>query len=482
MIPVFLGQIAADSGGHIVEPGSEDLMITSVTTDSRNLAGGELFVAIAGERVDGHVYAADALKAGAAAVLVDDLAAAEATGADRTRLIVVDSTLDALGNIAREALSRLRREGRSDFRVVGVTGSVGKTTTKDLLATILALRGPIIAPPGSFNNEIGLPLTVLRATEETATLVLEMGADHIGNLAYLTSIAPLDVGVVLTVARAHVGEFGGIENVARAKSELVQGILPTGTAILNADDARVAAMAPLAPAVRFVSRTVTPITARGPVPHVWTENVSVNDEGIASFDLVTGTPTEQQSAPVTLGLIGAHHVANAVAAAGVGIELGLDVVEVAQALSGARAASPHRMDVWRSGGHVFIDDAYNANPDSMRAGISALAQLAGERQTLAVLGSMLELGDVSDDEHRAIGDELVASGIRACVLVGDETRALADAARAGGLEVHQAQSLDDAELAITDALERGPHAVLFKGSNGAKVWELADRLREATAC
>ena len=277
MITMTLAEVAAVTGGHLAAEAEDVVVDGDVVTDSRAAGPGSLFAAFAGEHVDGHDYVAAALGAGAAGALVSDTRALG--GLDPARLVVVDDVAAALGALARHVLAALRaRRGPDDpLRVVAVTGSVGKTTTKDLLARLLEPLGERIAPPGSFNNEIGLPLTVLRARETTRTLVLEMGADHVGNIAYLTSVAPPDVAVVLVVGRAHLGEFGGIDNVARAKSELVTGLLPTGTAVLNADDARVAAMA----AARAGPGACTFGRAGG--ADVRAEDVTLDDAGRAAF-------------------------------------------------------------------------------------------------------------------------------------------------------------------------------------------------------
>lgn len=458
MIPLTVSQAAREAGGAPLSPGS-DSRITSVTIDSRTISGGELFIAIPGDRVDGHDYAKTALDAGASAVLIQDERRARDTGADPARLILVTSTQDSLGLLAKANLARIRDV--ADPLVVGITGSVGKTTTKDLLAAALAPRGPIIAPPGSFNNELGLPLTVLRADETTATLVLEMGADRVGNLEHLTDIAPLDIGAVLAVARAHLGEFGGIENVARAKAELVSGILPGGTAVLNADDPRVSAMADKAGRVITFSKT-----GGGDVQAT---DIVLKD-GKPSFTLVYG----DDSVRVELGLVGEHHVSNALAAAAVALVAGLSLDEIAQSLAGLTAASPHRMDVWQAGELTVIDDSYNANPDSMRAGIAALAQLSGEGPALAVLGAMLELGEDSDREHADIGRVLAELGIDALISVG--APALAKSAQAMGVETASVADLDEAWHLLQSRSETG--TILFKGSNGSKIWQLADRLKE----
>lgn len=468
MIAMTLRQVAEACGGRLLAlsdaaPAAKELA-TGAVTDTRQITGGEVFVAIPGARVDGASLAGAALKAGAVAVITANVQLARESGASDARIIEVSDPVAALGQLARVALARLR-EVNKKLVVVGITGSVGKTTTKDLLAALLAPLGEVIAPPGSFNNEIGLPLTVLKAGENTACLVLEMGADHIGNIAYLASIAPPDISVVLAVARAHLGEFGGIENVARAKSEIVAAVHPKGLVVLNAADARVRAMARLAPSpVRFFGDASATASA------VYAEGVTVDESGRAAFELVT--PAGR--APVHLGLIGAHHVSNALAAATVADYLGVPLPKIAKILSETGAASPHRMDVKERAGITLIDDSYNANPDSMRAGIDALARLGKDRRKIAVLGAMLELGEASDAEHAAIGEYVAKASIDVVVTVGDGTERIAAAAEAGGTRVYRT-SLADAEELVRRILTAGD-VVLFKGSNGSGVWRLADAL------
>jgi UDP-N-acetylmuramoyl-tripeptide--D-alanyl-D-alanine ligase len=354
-----------------------------------------------------------------------------------------------------------------------VTGSVGKTTTKDLLLQVLASAGPTVAPARSFNNEIGLPLTVLRADEDTRYLVLEMGASGIGHIAYLTDIAAPDVAVVLVVGTAHVGQFGGIEVTARAKSELVTGLAPKGVAVLNADDWRVAAMAAVAPGEVVTFGLSGDAQVRG-------VDVRLADGGHPAFTL-TDTRTGR-SAPVRLRLVGEHHVHNALAAAAAALVVGLDLDAVAGALAGADALSPHRMHVVdRPDGVTVVDDSYNANPDSMRAALKALAALAGrERRSVAVLGEMLELGPDARTAHDAIGRLAVRLDIGLTRVVGDGARAIADgAAHEGswGDEVVRVDDVDAAARLLASELRPGD-VVLVKSSYDAGLWRLGDRLLE----
>ncbi|WP_069387775.1 UDP-N-acetylmuramoyl-tripeptide--D-alanyl-D-alanine ligase [Cellulosimicrobium cellulans] len=468
MIQLTAAEVAAATGGRLsADP--EVRVDGPVVVDSRRVVPGALFVALPGERVDGHDYAATAVGAGATLVLA-------ARELDEP-CVVVEDVQAALGELARHVLATLRERG--DLRVVAVTGSVGKTTTKDLLGQLLRAQGPTVVPQGSFNNEIGLPLTVLEADDTTRFLVLEMGASGIGHLTYLTRIAPPDVSVVLTVGSAHLGEFGGIEGVARAKSEIVTGLAPGGTAVLNADDLRVVAMADLAPGEVVTFGTI-------PSADVRAEDLGIDRAGRASFTLrVRGRGAADASrAPVTLALVGEHHVTNALAAATAALRLGVDVADVAARLSDARAVSPHRMQVTdRADGVTVIDDSYNANPDSMRAALKALAVVAGrDRRSVAVLGEMLELGDDARRAHEEIGRLAVRLNIKLLVAVGEGAAGIQDGAVQEGSWGDETRFVPDVAAAaalLREELREGD-VVLVKASNGSGLWRLGDELAGAT--
>ncbi|KRD41726.1 UDP-N-acetylmuramoyl-tripeptide--D-alanyl-D-alanine ligase [Cellulomonas sp. Root930] len=482
MIALTAAEIAAATGGVLRGAAATDpaLVVSGpVVVDSRDDITGGLFVALPGENVDGHDYASVAVAGGAALVL----AARDVIGAGGTVLpsVVVADVERALGDLARVVLERLREAalepGGSDLRVVGITGSVGKTTTKDLLAQLCGSVGPTIAPVRSFNNEIGLPLTVLRADESTRFLVLEMGASGPGHLTYLTDIAPPDVAVVLIVGHAHLGGFGGIDAVAVAKSEIVQGLVSDGVAVLNADDPRVSAMADLAP-----GEVVT--FGAAPQATVGVRDVRLDRSGRATFTLVRRGEVER-TAEVTLRLVGEHHVHNALGAAAAALAVGLELDEVAAGLSAADALSPHRMHVVdRPDGVTIVDDSYNANPDSMRAALKALAVLAGrDRRSIAVLGEMLELGPGAREAHDAIGRLCVRLNIGLTIVVGDGARAIRDGANHEGSWGDEVVLADDLEVA-TAFLEselRPGDVVLVKSSYGAGLWKLGDVLVEGAA-
>ena len=479
MIALTAAEVAAATGGTLHALAPSAVITGPVVTDSREVAPGALFAAIAGEHADGHAFAAGAVAAGAVAVLVSHVVPG-AGGAELPSIVVPD-VVEALGALAREVLCRLREAsaepGGAGLKVVAVTGSVGKTTTKDLLAQVLGAAGPTVAPVRSFNNEIGLPLTVLRADEGTRFLVLEMGASGIGHLDYLTAIAPPDVAVVLVVGTAHVGEFGGIEATARAKSELVTGLVPDGVAVLNADDPRVAAMATLAPGEVVTFGLSQAAQVRG-------VDVRLEDGGRPALTLVDGRGARRE-APVTLRLVGEHHVHNALAAAAAALVVGLDLDTVAADLAGAGALSPHRMQVVdRPDGVTVVDDSYNANPDSMRAALKALAALAGrQRRSIAVLGEMLELGPASREAHAAIGRLAVRLDIALTGVVGEGARAIADGAAHEGSWGDEVVLVDDVDAAATYlAGELRPgDVVLVKSSYGSGLWRLGDVLTEVGA-
>jgi UDP-N-acetylmuramoyl-tripeptide--D-alanyl-D-alanine ligase len=473
MIRLSATDIAAITGGTLTGCpgiGPSDVVSGPVVIDSRQVTRGALFAALPGEHVDGHDFAAAAVSAGAAAVLaarpLPELDGADAGAA----LIVVPDVTVALGQLARAVLSRLPAA-----TVVGITGSSGKTSTKDLTAQAVERLGATIAPEGSLNNEIGLPLTVLRADELTRYLILEMSARGIGHIAYLTGIAPPRIGAVLTVGRAHAGEFGSIDAVVKAKGELVEALPAAsdgGVAILNADDPNVRAMAARTDA-RVVSFSAADTADSADVRAA---GIRLDSLGRASFHMdIRGT-----GADVRLRLHGAHHVANALAAAAVAAELGMDVAAIADALSDATARSKKRMELTRrADGVLVVNDAYNANPDSTRAAIEALAHLtSGGRRGWAVLGYMAELGDIAEESHAEAGRLAARAGVTGLVAVGEDAAPVLTGARAEPEWRGEGISVPDPRAAV-EALRnrlRPGDVVLVKASKSAGLWEVADGL------
>ncbi|MFP5359443.1 MAG: UDP-N-acetylmuramoyl-tripeptide--D-alanyl-D-alanine ligase [Actinomycetes bacterium] len=452
MRPVTAQWVANAVGGTLAA--DVDTLVEGVDKDSRDVRPGWLYAAFVGERSDGHDFVPQALANGASLCLVS-------RPVDGPHVLVGDVTA-ALGALARAYLALLRTEG--DLTVIGITGSNGKTTTKDLLAQVLP---DVVAPVGSFNNEIGLPLTVLRADSSTRHLVLEMGARGLGHITYLASIAPLDVAVALTVGTAHMGEYASPDDVAVAKSEIVRGLVPGGVAVLNADDARVAGMA------RLAERVVTFGVSTGDHRAVGL----TTERGRASF-AIGDLPRR------TLTLVGEHHVTNALAAFAVAVECGVDDAAAWEAIAAARPLSAHRMALTeRADGVTIIDDAYNASIESVRAALRALKLVADGGRTVAVLGEIRELGDASATIHSEIGTDVVRLRIDHTIIVGDGARpAYVAAVREGswGDEAAFVATIGEARE-LLDRMLRPGDTVLVKASHGSGLWELADQLVGGTA-
>lgn len=474
-----LGTIAEVVDGTTPDPQvAERLVGPDVVIDSRKVTPGALFVAFAGEQVDGHAYIAKAAELGAAGILCqripEDLAPEVAAGC----IVVADPTV-ALGLLARRVI-----DDHPEVTVIGVTGSQGKTSTKDLLSQVLTTAGPTVAPEGSFNNEIGVPLTATRVGTGTQALVSEMGARGRHHIDYLCSLTPPRIGVVLNVGHAHVGEFGGQEAIALAKGELVEHLPADGWAVLNGTDRRVVAMA---------GRTRARIAMFSGAGHpdvpaelvVWADAVTADDLDRHSFTLRVegpGRPAGPDSAPVTLRLVGRHHVANAAAAAAAALCVGLPLDQVAAALSAATALSRWRMEVSeRPDGVVVVNDAYNANPDSMLAACDTLARMTRRRRTRqpgvrswAILGQMFELGEVSGTEHEAIGRAVGSLQIDHLISLGTDAPRMVAAARAAGCQ--NAVVATDLAAAI-DLVRPAPgDIVLVKASRAMGLEQVAEAL------
>ncbi|MFI6757805.1 UDP-N-acetylmuramoyl-tripeptide--D-alanyl-D-alanine ligase [Micromonospora sp. NPDC050417] len=459
MIALTLAEVAEAVGGRLVAADPTVRVTGPVEFDSRKVQPGSLFVAFPGERVDGHDYAATAVEAGAVVVL-------GTRQIDGVPMVLVDDALSAMGPLARAVVDRL-----PELTVVGLTGSSGKTGTKDLTAQLVARLGPTVAPPGSFNNELGHPYTVLKADEQTRFLVLEKSARGIGHIRYLTTVAPPRIAVVLNVGVAHLGEFGSVEGIATAKGELVEALPAAadgGVAVLNADDPRVRAMA---------SRTSARVVLVGEAAdaELRATEVTMDERGRPAFMLVT----PEGSAPVRLGLTGRHQVGNALAAAAVARELGMPLADLAVALGELRLVSTRRMDVFdRTDEVTVIDDSYNANPASMSAALRALAEFGRGRRTVAVLGYMAELGEFEQQGHEEVGRLAADLGVDRLFVVGESAAPIHHGASAvrtwGGVSV---LVTDQAEAVAAVGAELRPgDVVLVKGSR-YRTWEVVDALR-----
>jgi UDP-N-acetylmuramoyl-tripeptide--D-alanyl-D-alanine ligase len=464
VIPLTLAEVAEAVGGTLADAPDPTVRVTGdVELDSRRIGPGGLFVALAGERVDGHEHAAGAVAAGAVGVLAGRPVGVPA--------VVVPDVPAALAALATAVLARL-----PDVTVVGVTGSSGKTSTKDLLAQLLATLGPTVAPPGSFNNELGHPYTVLRATGQTRYLVLEKSSRGLGHIAWLTRVARPRIGVVLNVGSAHLGEFGSREVVALAKGELVEALPAAsegGVAVLNADDPLVRAMA-----ARTAARVV--LVGQDPAADVRAVGVRVDEQGRPAYELVAGG----ESVPVRLAVHGGHQVGNSLAAAAVALELGLPLPAVAEALALARPLSRWRMEVTeRADGVLLVNDAYNANPESMAAALRALRTMARGRRSWAVLGAMGELGEAAAEEHRRVGELAARLGVDRLVVVGPAAAAIHDAAGREPGWAGETVHVPDVAAAVAHlrAELRPEDVVLVKASRAAGLERVALALADPPA-
>ncbi len=436
--------------------GDPDSVVTGgVEFDSRAVGPGGLFAAFVGANADGHDFVPAALAAGAVAVL--------GTRPTVAPTVVVSDPLAAMGQLARAVVDRL-----PELTIVGITGSSGKTSTKDLLVGLLARLGPTVGPPGSFNNELGLPHTVLRVDAATRFLVLEMGARGPGHLTYLCEIAPPKVAVVVNVGVAHIGEFGSVDAIAAAKAELVRALPRDGLAVLNADDPKVRAMA---------SQTAATVVLAGEAEDavVRAEAVRLDERGRASYTLAT----PEGRIEVQLGVSGRHQAANSVLAAATARALGLPLEALGPALRDARLVSNRRMDVFdRPDGVTVIDDSYNANPASTAAALHAQAAIGQGRRRVAVLGYLAELGAMEREGHAQVGRLAAELGVDRLVVVGAGAEPIHDGAVAvpdwGGESV--VVSDQDAAVAWLRGELRPGDVVLVKGSR-YRTWVVADQLR-----
>ncbi len=475
MLETTARQIADLTGGELVGGARGDETVTGIARiDSREVRDGDLFAAFAGEQADGHDYLEAARAAGATLALVSTVPEDLTLPAVR-----VSDVQEALAALARAQLERARREN-PQLTVLAITGSAGKTGTKDLLGTVLASAGETIAPVGSFNNELGLPLTVLRLTPATRFLVLEMGARGIGHIAHLTAIARPDVALVLNVGSAHLGEFGSVEAIAQAKGELVEALEPTGRAVLAAEDHRVAAMA---------ERTNAPSVTWGfDAGQVRGEDLTLDDEARIGFTLqipaglttVDGAPIPPGEHAVRPDLLGEHQAGNVLAALTAAISVGVDPAAAAAALQDARLGSGHRMQVHRIGGAMIIDDAYNANPDSMRQALKTLAHLGRSHRTIAVLGEMLELGEESTMLHDQIGRLAVRLNISQLYAVGSGAAAMHHGASLEGSFGGESELLADVDeaIAVLQRVVQPGDVVLVKSSRDAGLRRITAPLLE----
>jgi UDP-N-acetylmuramoyl-tripeptide--D-alanyl-D-alanine ligase len=464
--PRSLADVARAAGGRVRSPGgatgvANGVMARGVSIDSRRVSPGDLFVALAGRHADGHAFVPGALEAGAAAALVARDRITDPPGP----LVEVEDPARALLALAADERARI------GATVVGITGSTGKTCTKDFAAAVLRARFRVVASPASFNNEVGLPFTILRADERTEALVCEMGARGRGQIRMLCEVARPGIGIVTNVGVAHMELFGSREAIREAKAELPEALGADGVAVLNGDD----------PVVRgYAARTAARIVTfgTGPASLVRAERIQVDrDTGCSSFELVT----PESSTTVRLGVPGEHMVWNALGAAAVGWVAGVSIEAAGNALEKARVSAGRMEAFVAPGGIRVVNDAYNANPTSMSAALRTARWMAGGMRCIAVLGRMAELGPLALEEHERLGELAVRLRIDELVIVGPEAGAIARSAEREGMEpgrIHECSDVNEAAELVRN-LARPGDLVLLKASRVARLDRVADDLRAA---
>ena len=469
MIALSFNEINEALSGRLVLGDSgrtpDDTVSGQAQTDSREISDDQIFFARRGEFNDGHDFVAQAIERGAALIVVE-----REVDSRVPQIVVADATV-ALSDLAGEVVRRVQSGG--NLQIVGITGSNGKTTTKNLIGAMASKLGNTVAAEKSFNNEVGGPLTAIRIQADTDYLISEMGASAEGEIARLVEMAPPNIGVVLSVGLAHAGEFGSIDATVRAKSEMVTGLHSTDVAVLNREDPRVAQMAELTSArVRWFGLT--------DASHVWAEEPHATING-TTFTL----HIDDEFRPVAFPVLGEHHIMNALAAATVAIELGLDIDGIVEVLEATTRPAKWRMEVTRARDNItVINDAYNASPDSMTAALKTLALIAPpEGRTFAVLGAMSELGHLAGSEHDRIGILAVRLRLSQLVVVGNEARRVHISAINEGAWNDESIFFEQQDEALAYLVsELGPHdTVIVKSSNSAGLRHLGDRLVEALA-
>lgn len=478
MIRLTLDELVTAVSGNLLNRANHDantLEVTgSVETDSRLVGPGSVFFAKPGEFTDGHNFVAAAQDAGAVVAVVER----EVSGVTIPQILVSNVVL-ALGELAKYVLAEVRKSGQ--LKVIGITGSNGKTTTKNMLRAILSTSGETVAPIESYNNEVGAPISVLKVSRETRFLVAELGADGLGSIAYLAKMIQPDIAVELKVGMAHAGEFGGIETTAEIKAELLKEISSDSISVLNADDTYVRQMAIDVPgkAIWFGTQ---------PGSDYWAENYELTIDG-TGFDLHWPSAegaNQPELSRVQLQILGEHHVMNALASAAVADQLGIPRAAIVKALQDLPLAEKWRMQLTHTAdGMTVINDAYNASPDSTKAALQTLAQLGRQtgRRTVAILGEMAELGEFARTEHDAIGRTAVRLNIDLVIAIGEKAKLIYMGANLEGSydgESQYIESLDGALATVRGMLRRGD-IVLVKSSKSANLRHLGDNLLEVNA-
>ncbi|CAE6885311.1 UDP-N-acetylmuramoyl-tripeptide--D-alanyl-D-alanine ligase [Vibrio sp. B1FLJ16] len=452
MINVTLSQIAHITGGELV---GEDLTISAVSTDTRAIESGSLFVALVGERFDAHDFCQQAAEAGAGALLVQ-----KRLDVNVPQVVVTDSKI-ALGELAAWVHHSCQTQ------TVAITGSCGKTTVKEMVASILQLKGQVLFTAGNFNNDIGVPLTLLRSQAEDDYAVIELGANHIGEIAYTTQLVKPDIALVNNVAAAHLEGFGSIDGVKQAKGEIYQGLSAGGVAIVNLDSQGDALWQPV-----LADKKVITFSQTNSQADFYASDVTMNEEGKASFTL--HIPNDSQQIELSLGIIGQHNVANAIAASIIALRMGATSEEIQSGLMHLNKVKG-RVDVEQLSPLVkLIDDSYNASVPAMKAAVDLLGAFKGQRWL--ILGNMAELGEESLALHRQVGEHAAPLKFEHVLTYGTDARVISDLCDGIHFETHQ-EMIDYIKQHLDQTVSEN-HTILVKGANGARMFEVAAALKE----
>lgn len=445
LVEVVAGEIIGSPG---------DVVVNGLAVDSHDVEPGNLFVAFTGERTDGHLYLGDAIDAGARALLITADPGTYRDLIDRASdrgvaVVRIEDSLRAVQDLARYHRDRIF------CPVIGVTGSTGKTTTKEFMTAVLGSERKVVATEGNQNNELGVPLTVLRAGADTDILIVEMAMRGAGQIAELCRISEPTLGLITNVGTSHIELLGSCEAIADAKGELVEAIPADGRVFLNGDDGRT---------IELADKSVAAVTTYGMATgcDVRAEDIVVDEKSRASFRLVWG----DQSLQASLSLPGRHNVYNALAAAAIALEVGIEAEAIIAGLLGAQAGAMRMQSFETASGVTIINDAYNANPTSMRAAVETLAGMRSARQRIAVLGDMAELGSLTELAHFRLGEDVAKQPIDFLVTVGPRAERIAEGARAEGMPedfVKVCSSADEARRNVLGIAEPGD-VILVKAS------------------
>ncbi|AUI85283.1 UDP-N-acetylmuramoyl-tripeptide--D-alanyl-D-alanine ligase [Vibrio azureus] len=452
MITVTLSQIADITSGELI---GNDLSIQAVSTDTRAIEANGLFIALVGERFDAHDFFRQAIESGAGALLVQ-----KRIDTHVPQVVVADTKV-ALGQLAAWVHKACQTP------TVAITGSCGKTTVKEMVASILQLKGKVLFTAGNFNNDIGVPLTLLRSQPDDDYAVIELGANHIGEIAYTTQLVQPDIALVNNVAAAHLEGFGSIDGVKQAKGEIYQGLAPAGVAIVNLDSQGNDKWQQV-----LADKTVVTFSQNSPEADFFASNISLNEDGEASFDL----HIQQQShiVPLSLGIIGQHNITNAIAASIIALNMGASEQQIQQGLKNLNKVKG-RVEVKTLADNIkLIDDSYNASVPAMKAAIDLLAAFQGQRWL--ILGNMAELGKESLALHRQVGEHAAPQKFEHVLTYGEDARIISELCNGIHFETHK--TMIDYIKQYLDRTSPELNTLLVKGANGARMFEVATALKE----